>query len=223
MNAKELRNRHWDAHGMAALLTTVTGLLAGLGASGQVFITVVGGEVQEGAPSAALDLRVTNGGAPVQLLGVNLNVQVADGGPLAGGSVLGPPIVGVSLFDVGMLFAGNNNGAGGNGLIVPQIFEIGTLTQSGTLTLGTGDFLLGRVQFNTTGFVAGQNWNITLDTLNGSSALLNSSALPLSSTLVSGQLSMAPVPEPATTAAFAGAALVGFCFWHRTRRKHPAL
>jgi len=170
-----------------------------------------------------MDVRVDNGGAPVQLLGVNLNVQVADGGPPAGGSTFGPTIANVSLFEPGMLFAANNNGAGGSGSIVPQVFEVGTLRQSGTLTLGTGNFLLGRVYLDLTGFLAGQNWNVTLDTLNGASALLDASGQPLASALTIGQIFVvAAVPEPVATAAFAGAVLVGVCLWRRARKVRPS-
>src|SRR3989304_2976478 len=54
----------------------------------------------------AIDIYVS-GGDLVQ--GVNLNIQVADGGPEAGGSINGPVIQDLRILE-GTIFAGNNTG-----------------------------------------------------------------------------------------------------------------
>jgi len=99
------------------------------------------------APNQQVRLFVT-GGDDVQ--GVDLFIQVADGGPEApGGTIDGPAITQVDLFS-GTIFAGNNTGEAG-GSVVPQFWYSGTTTQSETVA---ADGLLATVTIDTSGFSA---------------------------------------------------------------------
>ena len=86
------------------------------------------------------------GGQPVQ--GLELFLQIADGGPEAGGSVDGPTITNVDVF-TGTIFADNNTGEAGGGQLVPQFWQSGTTTESGTVD---AEGLLATVTIDTTGF-----------------------------------------------------------------------
>lgn len=204
-------------------LVGLAGLLIGPGAGAQLFLTVGDWEVPVGTSQTTLELRVMNSGPSVSLLGVNLNLQVADGGSAAGGSQTGPSIVAVNLFAPGALFEANNNGAGGSGSIVPQIFETGTLARPGTtVSLEAGSELLASVLLDTSGFSVGENWTVTLDTLNGPSSLLNAGGQPMSATLIDGHLSIiaVAVPEPWASATAVGGALLTICLMRKSRG-HP--
>src|SRR5215207_3688133 len=79
-------------------------------------------------PNQRFTLSVTGGNA---VEGLNLYVQVADGGPAAGGAVVGPAITDVDIL-AGTIFAGNNLGSFDPGS-TPQLASRFTLTSSGTV------------------------------------------------------------------------------------------
>jgi hypothetical protein len=113
----------------------------------------------------SLDVLVENSGDPLRVTGIGFNLQVADGGPAAGGLILGPAITSVDLMS-GTIFASNNIGLSGSGSIVPQIYERGTLTASGSVSLPSGRSKLATIILDTTGFSSG-TYVLTLNTLNG--------------------------------------------------------
>lgn len=171
-----------------------------------------------GGGETSLNLYVINEGDPLELLGVTLNLQIGDGGFEAGGFESGPPILGLNLFAPTSLFAANNNGAGGGGSIVPQVYEAGTLSQPGsTVTLGTGQTLLGVARINTLNTFEGQTWTFTLDTLNGATGLIDASGNSVPVILRGGFL--AAVPEPIETAAAMAGLLGLYCGWRRMMKK----
>lgn len=184
-------------------------VLGGPSAAAQLSIDLDSWSFPAAASSFTFDVHVNNSGAALDLLGVNLNLQIADGGPGAGGSVVGPSITDIDLFTSGMVFGANNNGAGGSGAIVPQLFEVGTLASPGThVTLAPGLTLLARVTLDTSATTVGQSWPMTMNTLNGSSTFLNLQGNPITPSLSDGMLYA--VPEPAGWAAAAGLSLLGW-------------
>ena len=116
-------------------------------------------------PGQSFDLFVQNNGEAFPVTGIGFNLQVADGGPEAGGSIDAPGISSVDIFS-GTPFESNNNGTSGSGSIRPQIFELGTLTDAGTVDIPTGKSKLATVVFDTTGFSSG-TFTYTMDTRNG--------------------------------------------------------
>jgi hypothetical protein len=142
----------------------------------------------------SLDVYVQNSGAPVQVTGIGLNIQVADGGPAAGGRISGPSIASVDIF-TDTVFESNNNGLSGTGSIVPQVYERGTLTLSGTVSLPNGLSKIATVTLDTTAFSSG-TFALTLDTLNGPTKYTTSDN-DLFPTLIDGSVTVtgAAVPD----------------------------
>jgi hypothetical protein len=200
-------------HVFAALLVIAAMTTA---AQAQLTISVGDWEFLAGTPSAAIDIQVSNSGEPVELLGINLNVQIADGGVEAGGSITGPRILDVDMFHGDMLFAQNNNGPGGSGSIIPQLFEIGTLTRPGTtLSFGRGDQVLATVILDISNFAAGQSWDVSLHTLNGPTVFLDNLGRAIHPTLVDGQLSVTAIPEPQGMLVLLSLSLMAMAIWRR--------
>ncbi len=122
--------------------------------------------LEPNTPGQTIPIYVS-GGWPVQ--GLNFNVQIADGGPLAGGTLLAPVITGVDILTA-TVFAASNTGirtdaddAAGDDP-VPQHAYRGTTTAAGMVN---ADGLLATVTIDTTGFERG-SWSLTLsNTING--------------------------------------------------------
>ncbi len=119
-------------------------------------------------PGQTIQLFVSGGDA---VQGMNLYVQIADGGPEApGGSIDGPEITAVDTI-TGTIFDGNNTGMvdldeSGAADIFPQFEGIAITTAAGTVA---ADGLLATVTIDTTGFVEDTFALIISDTLNGPS------------------------------------------------------
>ncbi len=176
-------------------------------------------ELLPNAASQTLWIHVSNEGQPVSLLGLGLNIQIADGGPAAGGVITGPEITNVDLFSPAFLFGSNNNGQGGSGSLLPQIYEAATLTESGSIQLGVGTFVVGSITLDATGLsLYGQTWDITLHSLNGTSELFGIDGNPLSVLFRPALLTMVPEPGIASMAV-AGGALLLLTTMRRTKQK----
>jgi hypothetical protein len=190
-------------------------LILGMGAAfGDVTLFVNDAVLQPNQANQTVEILAQNTGpTSVPLLGVNLEVQVADGGVAGGGAITGPTVTLVDIFSRLDLFGANNNGASGSGAVVPQIYEVGTLTSSGTVLLVPGLTEIGTVTLDTTGFPepgAPGHWALTLSTKNGDSALLGSDGNPLIEVLAAGQITL--VPEPVNMTIGVGALLmIGAC------------
>jgi hypothetical protein len=155
-----------------------------------------------------------DGSASIEVTGIGFNVQVSDGGPPAGGSITGPAITSVDIF-TGTAFASNNNGPSGTGSIVPQVYERGTLTDSGTVTLPTGLSKMATVVMDTTGFKTG-TFSLTLDTRNGP-AKFTTMAGDLYPGLIDGSVTL--VPEPVSGICCIGAILLVYAGMRGNRRR----
>jgi len=112
-------------------------------------------------------------GNDTNIEGINVNVQVADGGPLVNGSIVGPGVTG-NLLAPGALFATDNTGIAdlnpgqtyGNQLVMLQ-----TTTNPGTTVSDVGGVLLMTLTFDTTGFGAGI-WPLLFSgTVNGDTSI----------------------------------------------------
>src|SRR6185437_7568799 len=82
--------------------------------------------------------------------GTDVEVQIADGGPAAGGKVAGPKITNVDVLS-GTIFANNNGGQTGSGSMVPQVYEVSTTANGSVAASG----LLATITVDTTGFNGG--------------------------------------------------------------------
>lgn len=177
-----------------------------------IVLSVPDTDILPNAPGQTLWIYAVNDSLPVSLLGLGLNLQIADGGPAAGGVISGPSITDIDIFSPKVLFGSNNNGQGGSGSLLPQIYEAATLTQSGYVQLNQGTFIIGSVTLDTTGFsLYGQTWELSLESLNGPSELFGSDGNPLSVLLRPSILTM--VPEPTVFSM----SLAGFSIFLLTR------
>ena len=138
--------------------------------------------------------------------GVNFNIQVADGGSEAGGSILGPKITGIDIVGGTLggatIFTGNNVGQT-NSLVLPQVWEATTTTGSGTVTTNG---VLGFVKIDTTGFFDGQMFNLIMsNTVNNPTDLAGNSV-----DVTDGTINV--IPEPSSVVlVIIGLLVVGSC------------
>jgi hypothetical protein len=124
-------------------------------------ITVGNHTLLANTPNQKIQIFVSSASTLVQ--GTDVEVQIADGGPAAGGTVLGPKITNVDVL-TGTIFATSNGGQTGSGSIVPQVYEATTV--AGTSVPASG--LLATITIDTTGFNGG-TFSLSLgNTLNGS-------------------------------------------------------
>jgi hypothetical protein len=134
-----------------------------------------------------------------QVAGLDMNAQVADSGPLALGSIVGPGIVGDII--TGTIFASNNTGVGDGdgGAFGNQVEFLSTTTASGTV-LANG--LLVTLTVDTTGLDSNSpgdlgpgHWSLRLfDTVNGPTDFADP-LINASNVIVDGSL-IIPSPEP---------------------------
>ncbi len=193
-----------------AVVATLVSLVGFSGAHAAVIVDLPDLNLIPNTAGQSFELTVSNDGGGVDVTGIQLNLQVADGGAEAGGSTDGPSITAVDIF-TGTIFENNNNGLTG-GIAVPQIFAGGTLTSSGTVQIPNGSSTLASVTFDTTGFSSGIFTYTVENTLNGSMKYTTSGA-DLFPTFGSGSLTVSPVPEPSTVfGAIACLTFVGFRF-----------
>ena len=152
-------NAQFDTAGTYVLrLTTDDGEL-----QAQDNVTVAVEQPVTNQPSINVGIHNLNADMPHQIIqidiagvdvaqGVNFNIQVADGGPEAGGSILGPKITRIDIVGETLggltIFTGNNTGQTDT-LVLPQIWESTTTTSSETVT---PNGVLGFVEIDTTGF-----------------------------------------------------------------------
>lgn len=141
---------------IASLLLT---LLVGRPAPAAPMINVGTHELFADTPGQTLEIYVSGGDA---VSGVNFNIQVADGGPETGGSIDGPVITGLDIL-TGTIFAASNSGSVNPealaGLDYPQWESRTTLTAGGTVAASG---LLATVTLDTTGFSAGQSFDLIM-------------------------------------------------------------
>ena len=150
-------------------------------------------------PGQEIEIHVSGGD---QIAGINFFLQVADGGPVEGGSISGPVITNVDIL-TGTIFDGNNNDDYGDGPGVSlrrsksQVWESLTDTASGTVK---ADGLLATVTIDTTGFFLDDPnlpWDLKMvGTLAGDSQLFDETASEVDTTITNGTIAV--VPEPGT-------------------------
>jgi MYXO-CTERM domain-containing protein len=192
------------------MITTVAcGLMVGSLVQAQNLPTIDVGHhlLQPDQPNQLVTIDV-GGGVPVQAL--DLNVQVADGGPVTGGMIVGPGFTADIL--TGTIFAHNyvnyvNHNADlhdGN-----QYMWYSLTTDSGTVETSG---LLATLVFDTTGF-SGGSWPLIMSgTIHG-----NTNFGSIGASIINGSISI--VPEPAS-AALAALGFGGLAVWVRRRKSH---
>jgi hypothetical protein len=147
--------------------------------------------LQPDTPNQVITIDVT-GGVPVQAL--DINIQVADGGPAAGGMIVGPGFTADILS--GTIFAPNyanyvNHNSDlhdGN-----QYMWYSLTTDSGTVETNG---LLVTLTFDTTGFTSG-SWPLIMSgTIHG-----NTNFGSIGASIINGSISIVPEPPSAALAA----------------------
>lgn len=156
--------------------------------------------------------------------GMYLNLQVGDGGPLAGGSTSGPMIQNLTVSPTGGLFSTANsnisyqpfNSSNGNTAPPAQLWNANVTVKSsvGTVTADT-QTLVAVAYIDTTGFNGSAGANsfqlIVMNTNNDSSYFINSAGNSEATGAQEGTLTISPAstPEPSSAALVAGAAAIG--------------
>ncbi len=151
-----------------------------------------------------------------QVQGLNLNVQIADGGPDAGGQETGPLITDIDIV-TGTIFGANftevvNPEAQAN-LNFKQ-FEIRTTTTGQGRVFANG--LLATLTIDTTGFFEGSFALRLSDTLNGATDFAGVAVTVTDGTIDVG----APIPEPTSWAILLAGTLIGLTRRRRIGVRH---
>jgi hypothetical protein len=149
-------------------------------------------------PGQEIEIYVTAAPTDPLIGAANFNVQIADGGPEAGGAIDGPTITAVSLVRPGTIFGDIiNDGHSGSGSVVPQVYVEQTATGSGQGPIAA-DGQLAVVTIDTTGFTSGVFDFMLGDTLNGDTDLRDDTpgVNPIPLTITNGTITI--IPEPST-------------------------
>lgn len=204
------RARHWRI-----MLGLLSGLV-GSSASAAVFINVGNPVILPERAEQKIAITISNDGPPLDLGGLALLVQVADGGPAFGGSISGPSIDGVDLLN-GTPFEGKNLGGQFPAIDnTPQRQFWNVLGVGATLATGSGQ-LLATISFDSTGFSSG-TWDLSLAFSSGATTrLVDPEGDPIDVSITNGTLTV--VPEPAAGAAIIGCLLVGVSLANWAKRR----
>ncbi|MBX3744967.1 MAG: hypothetical protein KF833_06620 [Verrucomicrobiae bacterium] len=201
---------------LGGLIPAVT-LLAAVSCPAAVLITVGDISLLPGLSGQQVEIRIDHDGPPIEVGGLEFAIQVADGGPAAGGVVSGPVVQAVDLL-TGTMFEGKSFGGQ-----FPSIDNTGqqqfwnVLSLTAELPSGSGQ-RLARVTFDTTGFAEG-TWTLSLAGMPfAQTRLLDRGGNPIDVTIQNGTLAV--VPEPAACA-WIGGLLLGLAGW-RFRRHFKA-
>ncbi len=170
------------------------------------------------ANSTNQTFRILVSGAD-QIIGANLAVQINSGGADNLSTTNGPSITSVSLISAGTIFNGNNSGPGTFTHSSDNLVILNDVTYGGvTSVLDNG--VLAYVTMNTTGFMPGTTFTVSLDGVGANlggpfdTDLTNTSGSPFdptgpgNGTIPAATITLVAVPEPTTalTSAFIGGA-----------------
>lgn len=146
--------------------------------------------LKSNTPNQTISMSVT-GGAAVQ--GVNLLVQMGDGGAALGGvDGSAPAITDITLITGGMIFEPSNTG---HVLFDPptdQFWQIGTTTDANVSSTVSADGLLAVLTIDTTGFTSG-TFDLKAGDIQAGGSTFDSDFAGLAATITNGSVT---VPEP---------------------------
>jgi hypothetical protein len=190
-------------------------LLTPLCSTGVVLISVGDIALLPDMSGQQVDIRIDNAGSLLSVGALEFAIQVADGGPAAGGSFPGPVIDGVDLL-TGTVFEGKSFGGqfiSDDSTAQQQFWNVLSLTAE--LPSGTGQHLA-RVTFDTTGFTQG-TWSLSLSGMAfAETRLLDWVGNPIALTIQNGSITV--VPEPLVSVSVAGL-LLGVAAWRHRRQQ----
>jgi hypothetical protein len=170
-----------------------------------------------------VSVYVRNDGAlPVELSALDFAVQIADGGPDAGGAIPGPAISAVTL-TLDTVFSDNNSGDSDHPANTSQL-QFWSTTESGSTPLPSllpGLNKIAAIVLDTTGFQSGV-WTLSVSGNSlGNTVLYDAFGSPLPVTINAGTISVA-VPET-PSAQVATVLLASFAVWRKIRQRREVL
>ena len=196
-----LKHKYSFAQPMSWLMFFAIGLMSCQSLQADLVVDVGDVELLEDTAGQIVSFLATG---PDEVQGLNFNIQVADGGPIAGGSV-SAVITAIDIVGPGTVFETNNTGQQG-GVIVPQIAGVSTTTISGRVP---AEGVLAFVTFDTTGLFAASFDPVPLllaGTLNGDTDFagsIDSAGNTVEFTVNNGTLSLtSAIPEPGSFVIF---------------------
>lgn len=196
------------------MLVQAAALLAAAGSPAGVLITVGDIQLLPGLSGQQVEIRIDHDGPPIEVGALEFAIQVADGGPAAGGFMPGPVLHAVDLL-TGTMFEGKSFGGqfpSSDNTAQQQFWNVLSLTAE--LPSGSGQ-RLARVAFDTTGFSEGA-WTLSLAGMSfAQTRLLDWEGNPIDVTIQNGTLAV--VPEP-VACAWMGGLLLGVAGWRFRRR-----
>lgn len=162
-------------------------------------------------PGQRVDIYIDDPDGLSDVAGLDLNVQIGDGGRMFGGSPA-PTIESIDPVH-GTIFNDNNDGGSQDTFTFPQIVLRSVVTRDNTTVVPQG--MLCSIQVDTTGFdTVGQSWSLNLsNTLAGPTVLLDQAGNVLPAEIFDGAIVLGNPPllletNPAEAVDF-GAVLVG--------------
>ena len=166
---------------------------------GQLVINVGTFKLLPNASNQVVELLINNtGSTPISVDALNLNIQVADGGPEVSGvspgaHIRGPHITAVDLLS-GTAFEGDPEGQTDTGS-APQLALFSVTAPNGTVSLAPGSHRLALVTLDTTAPMDPGPWNFSLgNTLNGPTSYFVQGSPEIEPTILDGSLALAPAP-----------------------------
>jgi hypothetical protein len=206
----------------SAALAFVFGFCTLASIDAQLFIDVGNNELLPNTPGQTVSIYLRNEGSPgVEVGGLDFAVEIADGGPQAGGQITGPSITAVDL-TTGTIFDGNNNGNGGDKDNSPQLQFWSTFrSHVPSPTLASGNNKIATLTFDTTG-LSPSSWSFRLfQTDIGDTFVNDSDGNPMDVTINNGTV-FVPVPEVQAAPIVAG--LLGvFAVFRKIRNRSVSI